>query len=338
MSRVELEDPTGAVCKVGLTKSEGAMWLQKGWRKFAKRYSIKNRYFLVFRLEGNSKFHVLIFDFSATEIDYPSCSSKSGGDCSLDGQYQEPENNISVETLREIPQCKKVTQKLPSSSKPRNKLETVVADGDVNNLLFGTEEGCLPMDREGVQISQGMQEMDTQAKGNAEAFERAMSFKSDNPYVIVSLQPSHVRKGCNRLDLPNNFLEKHVNCFSGTVTLQSMDGKNWFAKYCSNSFYSGWREFAQGNDLVAGDVCILELIKGTEGNSLKISIYPISEKSNFGSPLVDKGKGRTIKHRHKGIQSTSRKLENSTNNENSDKFTEKHGGLTNDDSGLVRLA
>lgn len=66
-----------------------------------------------------------------------------------------------------------------------------------------------------------------------------------------------------------------------------MDGKIWPSKYFSSSFYSGWKEFYQGNDLVAGDVCVFELIKGIEGNSLKISIYPIAEKSNFGLPLGD---------------------------------------------------
>ncbi|XVF15654.1 hypothetical protein REPUB_Repub09cG0173200 [Reevesia pubescens] len=47
------------------------MWLQKDWQKFAEHYSLGKGHFLVFRYKGNCKFHVLIVDTSASEINYP---------------------------------------------------------------------------------------------------------------------------------------------------------------------------------------------------------------------------------------------------------------------------
>ncbi|GAB2285206.1 hypothetical protein Dimus_019657 [Dionaea muscipula] len=62
---------TGIVLEVELVKSGDQLWLRRGWDKFMKGFSIGYGYFLVFRYEGNSRFHVIIFDLSATEVEYP---------------------------------------------------------------------------------------------------------------------------------------------------------------------------------------------------------------------------------------------------------------------------
>ena len=53
-----------------MTDSDGEGWLQNGWHEFANYHSLKQGHLLVLRYEGNSHFYVLIFDASATEIDY----------------------------------------------------------------------------------------------------------------------------------------------------------------------------------------------------------------------------------------------------------------------------
>ncbi|XP_056175461.1 B3 domain-containing transcription factor VRN1-like [Syzygium oleosum] len=47
------------------------VWLCKGWRKFMEHYSIDHGHLIVFKYEGDSIFRVIIFDKSASEIDYP---------------------------------------------------------------------------------------------------------------------------------------------------------------------------------------------------------------------------------------------------------------------------
>ncbi|KAL8138729.1 hypothetical protein V2J09_004730 [Rumex salicifolius] len=68
---VFLKVPNGAAQKVELKRSNGRVWLQKGWQDFVDLCSIDCWYFLVFRYEAESIFHVLVFDPSCSEIKYP---------------------------------------------------------------------------------------------------------------------------------------------------------------------------------------------------------------------------------------------------------------------------
>ena len=63
--------PNGIKWTVKLTKRDGEVWFQNGWREFANCHALTMGSFLVFRYEGNSGFFVLIFDATATEIEYP---------------------------------------------------------------------------------------------------------------------------------------------------------------------------------------------------------------------------------------------------------------------------
>lgn len=73
---VVVELPCGSTWKMGLKNGVGAtngiVWLDDGWREFANHYSLKRGHLLVFRYEGNSKFHVVICDITICDIDYPS--------------------------------------------------------------------------------------------------------------------------------------------------------------------------------------------------------------------------------------------------------------------------
>ncbi|KAG6650115.1 hypothetical protein CIPAW_06G020300 [Carya illinoinensis] len=64
--------PNGCSWQVGLERAKDKeIWFHDGWHDFVEYHSIDNGYFLVFRYEGNSNFHVLVFDKTATEIQYP---------------------------------------------------------------------------------------------------------------------------------------------------------------------------------------------------------------------------------------------------------------------------
>ncbi|KAK7859461.1 b3 domain-containing transcription factor vrn1 [Quercus suber] len=58
-------------CQVGLKKADNNIWFCNGWQDFVEYHSICYGYILVSKYEGNSSFHVLIFDKIATEIQYP---------------------------------------------------------------------------------------------------------------------------------------------------------------------------------------------------------------------------------------------------------------------------
>ena len=104
-----LKLPNDAKRRVELTKCNDEVWLQKGWKEFAECYSLKQGHFVVFRYEGNSHFHVLIFDEIATEIDYHSNSSHGHEDGKFDEKYEVPnmedndESDSSVQILANLP-------------------------------------------------------------------------------------------------------------------------------------------------------------------------------------------------------------------------------------------
>nr|POE44659.1 hypothetical protein CFP56_78169 [Quercus suber] len=73
-----LRIPNGTKWKVKLTKSDGEVCFGNGWCEFASSHALALGHFLVFRYDGNSEFSVLIFDATATEIEYPAAELQCG--------------------------------------------------------------------------------------------------------------------------------------------------------------------------------------------------------------------------------------------------------------------
>ena len=65
-----LTAPYGGIWQVWLKKANNNISFCNGWQNFVEYHSICYSYFLVFRYEGNSSFHVLIFDKTTSEIQY----------------------------------------------------------------------------------------------------------------------------------------------------------------------------------------------------------------------------------------------------------------------------
>nr|POE84982.1 b3 domain-containing protein [Quercus suber] len=70
--------PNGTKWKVKLTKSDGEVCFGNGWCEFASSHALALGHFLVFRYDGNSEFYVVIFDATATEIEYPAAELQYG--------------------------------------------------------------------------------------------------------------------------------------------------------------------------------------------------------------------------------------------------------------------
>ncbi|KAL2335795.1 hypothetical protein Fmac_010241 [Flemingia macrophylla] len=68
--------PDGRVWKMRLKKRGKHVLFCTQWREFVNYYSLSYGSQLVFRYEGNSNFHVLIFDITSAEICYPCKTSR----------------------------------------------------------------------------------------------------------------------------------------------------------------------------------------------------------------------------------------------------------------------
>ncbi|XP_075647507.1 B3 domain-containing transcription factor VRN1-like isoform X2 [Castanea sativa] len=85
--------PNGCTWQVRLEKANNNIWFHGGWRDFVEYHSINYGYFLVFKYKGNSKFNVLVFDMTTSEIKYP-----YNGDKKRQGSLNENEMSTPQES------------------------------------------------------------------------------------------------------------------------------------------------------------------------------------------------------------------------------------------------
>ncbi|KAK6258455.1 hypothetical protein SCA6_012929 [Theobroma cacao] len=276
-SPVLLMVPSGSTWHVELIKSDGDVWLQNGWKEFAEHYSLKHGHFLVFKYQGDCNFQVLIFDMSASEIEYPHISPNMDRDeVCQEPNKEEDAKDDSVEVLYETPRVRKTRQNSQTPClRPRKILRrTALSDKykrDCEDVSSG--EGYLK-----TKVPRGRHAFGDNE--NATALQRASAFKSENFFFVVEMQPSYINPG-RKLCLPSSFITKCLKEKVGDVTLCTLDGKTWPAKYCcylTNNKYTkaalhcGWTAFMQDNKLELGDVCVFELIEQTK-ILLKVIIY-----------------------------------------------------------------
>ncbi|XP_031396574.1 B3 domain-containing transcription factor VRN1-like [Punica granatum] len=112
---VLLRDPSGESFEVQVEEAEGKVWLGKGWREFEEHYPIEEGSFLVFELEGNNLFHVLILGMCATEIDYPTVNR------SQDPQLEPSDEYLPSETEETSDDDSPVKSTDASNSEPEQK-------------------------------------------------------------------------------------------------------------------------------------------------------------------------------------------------------------------------
>ncbi|KAK9996873.1 hypothetical protein SO802_021559 [Lithocarpus litseifolius] len=256
--------PNGAKWEVELTKHNGEVWLQKGWREFTEFYSLKLGYLVVFRYEGNSHFHVLIFDPSATEVDYPSKNSNGHEEGQCDDEDTDESTDTSIQILpnsRPLDLRPKRRDTSLSLLPRRKKMKTTSTSGRIRSQ----KSKLHPRIRQLTRIEK------------AKALKKASGFKSKNPHFMVVMQLSFVNAWY--LSIPVRFTQKKYIQSGQYVTLKVGD-KSWKVLFSiagekrPGSFSSRWSTFARANGLQVGDVCVFELIKrDNNGVVLEVSIF-----------------------------------------------------------------
>uniref|UniRef100_A0A2N9HQA1 TF-B3 domain-containing protein n=1 Tax=Fagus sylvatica TaxID=28930 RepID=A0A2N9HQA1_FAGSY len=239
--------PSGGIWQVGLEKSDNNIWFCNGWQDFVEYHSICYGYFLVFKYEGNSNFHVLIFDKTATEIQYPNRKN-----CKLEDEVEIIESddaNISIhDKLNE--------NEMSNSNELPTKHEEVVKEKFVKKKLS-----------------------DMSLKGGTErATQAARMFKPKNPSFIGIVRPYNIR---NRyMYVPAQFAFKYLSRCP-ILKLETSDGRQWpvNCSYRNRSSHAmnigrGWIAFCRENNFEQGDVCVFELIK-KKPIVLKVSIFRV---------------------------------------------------------------
>ncbi|KAI6695302.1 hypothetical protein NL676_023012 [Syzygium grande] len=119
-------------------------------------------------------------------------------------------------------------------------------------------------------------------KGSAksEALKRAASFQSPNPFFLTLMQPSLIH---HSLNAPAKFFMEHIPGYrsGGDIDLYESNERFWSARYRFGIYSrklqvkinSGWKIFAQDNNLKVGDVCVFELTTKVDRVSFRVVIF-----------------------------------------------------------------
>ncbi|XP_048231539.1 B3 domain-containing transcription factor VRN1 isoform X2 [Ricinus communis] len=300
-SPVILEVPGGAVWKVELLECDGEVWLEKGWRELAEHYSLEYGHFLVFKYEENSHFHVLIFDKSGSEIEYP-CNSIFNymAEPNHDGELQNHKggnaDDSSIKMLDALSSCQKMGDKFPflqscqmrTDSNMSEKLSwsSIHACITTNTPIstFGPQSSFIKLEKSdsslqelGGKCAQKMcigsaceQATSLSSLHTSWALEAANNFPSKYPSFKVIVRQYHFR---HSNVMPYRFFTSHIERKAENIMLQVAD-RMWPVKLRERShtveINGGWSAFSRSNSLKAGDVCVFELIKS---NVLNVIIF-----------------------------------------------------------------
>ncbi|XP_061336826.1 B3 domain-containing transcription factor VRN1-like [Gastrolobium bilobum] len=251
-----LKPPDGTEWEIFWTKHDGDVWLQKGWKEFARYYSLDHGHMVLFEYMQTCHFEVHIFDKSTLEIDYPLHVSQDVQD-----NFDQISDEDSIKILDEIPPCHKTREKSPMfSPQPRKKSRTGTS-GDVKRR---SPEQNLPhhVQTEGKnfeksKFSSVKKESDGETATHCPftngALNEANKFASENPFFTININSG------NRPPVPRAFVKEYFNNKTQIVNFK-FGKKLWPVKLLCYMFSSGWFAFARESELVGGDVCVFELI------------------------------------------------------------------------------
>ncbi|MBA0551690.1 hypothetical protein Golob_022564, partial [Gossypium lobatum] len=248
----KLRVPSGAAWKVELTKCGGKIWFENGWLEFSNHYSLELGHLLVFRYDGDSNFHVIIFDRTASEIQYPYTSNN-----------QRQSNEIPKQNINESKtECNGKSGFL-AQQVSHNGCPAVKGDKRTNHPVIQRMKG----------------------REKVKALEKAINtFKSKNPFFLVlrfvfqfgkawivtfkhnqtgEKQISVLRAGWGTFVRDNNIQAGDVCAFE-LCHMQVTAARNHrlLSGRCTHLLSNGWRRFSVDNNLEVGDACVFELIEG----------------------------------------------------------------------------
>ncbi|GAB2285204.1 hypothetical protein Dimus_019655 [Dionaea muscipula] len=289
---------TGIVLEVELVKSGDELWLRRGWDQFMKAFSIGYGYFLVFRYEGNSRFHVIIFDLSATEVEYPLMAAGN-----WDQLIQsEPKEVTKAEKVDHINGHGKGCLLADGDDDDDVSLEIL----DHSPIGMSTPDMCVvDMTGEGTEeddSSSRLGKMDAPAPDHLPGEERRIwnmtktktmnvkeAFRNESRCFMVVMRPSYVSKRFH-LHIPMGHGKKYLAVKGDrAITFHAIGSrKKWRARYCvdcngSRKISSGWGVFARENRLNVGDVCVFEMIQGRH-HMYKVHIFPDENACGIAVP------------------------------------------------------
>ncbi|KAL6227265.1 hypothetical protein ACLB2K_001224 [Fragaria x ananassa] len=187
----------------------------------------------------------------------------------------EEKSDDSIEILYEFPQCSKAKTMRKSSGLHKGKINS--SKTKPQSSITGAS---------GSSSNKKITVMKHKGTGDIIARCRASDFisKSDKPSCSIAMSPSHVHAAW--VHFPCLFAERHLKKHCSCINLR-VNTRSWcISLYHVKKFVrlqTGWRQFAQANNLKEGDVCVLVLIDNIK-YVFDVTIFRATEAANCTLP------------------------------------------------------
>ncbi|XP_030553495.1 B3 domain-containing transcription factor VRN1-like [Rhodamnia argentea] len=292
---VLLEVPDGSTWTIELEKCNNDMvLLWKGWREFMEHYSIGHGHLLVFKYEGSSAFRVIIFNKSASEIDYWSSSGKTSF---VGRELPSPktEDVVEAEDLEDVTPHRRmrIEPHLPYSElslgySPQGSVVPIDTDPEEPNLSQAQ-----------VGLTDKIKQPTRRVSHSEQVFHGpALPRPLTSPELVRKSDPEHPffkktiwQSHTVRLDIPGGFTKQHIQ-EKQRATLRYAN-RSWSVRLIRDSrrvggapclsFSAGWRAFARETHLCVGNVCVFKLI---DRNDIVFEVSILS--GDFHGPTLSK--------------------------------------------------
>ncbi|RZC67554.1 hypothetical protein C5167_011240 [Papaver somniferum] len=256
-----LEVPDGLTWDVQLKRNSNggnaAVSFQIGQlAQFFEYYSIRPGHVLLFKYHGNSHFHVVIFDTSAGEINYPADSSND--EVHFHGYHEGGPSDIKS-SEEEEDYCAHAST---------DEDETSASSEEEEVRVFGKNK------RKHVYLRTKEEEDRARRRAKQRATLIGDEFQSENPFFTIALQPSYMNH--KYLHIPVSFNEKHMFSHGKKIKAQVEDGRFWllaFPKDERGRLTIGVASLLKDNDLVVGDIILVELMKEMKSKYLDAKVH-----------------------------------------------------------------
>ncbi|MED6219245.1 hypothetical protein PIB30_034064 [Stylosanthes scabra] len=268
---VYLKPPDGNEWKIDWTKQDGEVLFEKGWKEFAKYYSLDNGHLLWFEYNGTSEIKVHILDPSCLEIDYPSNDNSVG----ISKKQQRLKEKVKAEPEPSSPSRGKRLKRTTETTDEEGSLDTQNwKQNDNNKEDRQSEEAQLMMPTKRCNV-------DVFCPGTMgfQALIEAKKFKSENPSFIVKATKANI--STSRPTFQASFYKKHFKDDEQHIQIR-FERELFPAKvlsYRSHAFITaGWRLFTRRSKLQPGDVTLFELVN-REDPLFDVHIYRAHEQA-----------------------------------------------------------
>ncbi|KAI3418616.1 uncharacterized protein J3R85_013557 [Psidium guajava] len=283
---VKLVASDSSIWLVELRKHDRRLWFHDGWQRFMEHHSIHSGQFLIFKYEGDSTFHVYIYNLTASWE--KNRQNPPGSEEFIPSkQFPTPtEKNRDTDNVVEIRDlccacliCRCLNDKCLDECQGR-RMSNRNHDG-VNIIKPEpvTDWHVFHRDKRSSYRKSSREWNAAITKARDMAVRASHMYEPNNPFFRVIMRPSYVR-GKFLLNLPASFVGMYLKGNSRDITLEVSDGKKRRVRCIlfsgKGKISRGWHEFVTDNNLEIGDVCIFELVQ-REDIVLKVTIFRVPE-------------------------------------------------------------